>query len=172
MKALFYSIIVLFLYSCGQDKTNKTFHQSKDVETSVEKEQSFPIESAIDMLFLGHQIHCLSQELPLEFARICREDDNLAYDSINQNITIYGTTFHLNIHGQGFALMTSVQPDSKQIQKVREAISEFHGEESFEEEWHYSWLPFTDSTKTGKNYPVIHLRRVRSDEGGTVIIVN
>ena len=172
MRVFFYSIIVLCLYSCGQDKANKTLHHGKEVETSVQTEQSFPIESAIDILFLGHQIHCISKELPLEFARICREDNNLAYDSINQNITIYGTTFHLNIHGHGFALITSVQPDTKQIQKVREAISDFHGAENFVEDWHYSWLPFTDSTKIGKNYPVIHLRRVRSDEGGTVIIVN
>ena len=172
MKAFFYTAIVLFLYSCGQDKINKTLHNSKDADTSVQKKQSVPIESAIDMLFLGHPIQCLSRELPLEFAKICREDDNLSYDSINQNITLYGTTFHVNIHGQGFVLMTSVQPDTKQIQKVREAISDFHGEENFEEDWHYSWLPFTDSTKIGKNYPVIHLRRVRSEEGGTIIIVN
>ena len=69
-------------------------------------------------------------------------------------------------------LMTSVQPETRQIRVVRYAISKFHGKENFEEDNHYSWLPWTDSTKIGQNYPVIHLRRVHSDEGGTVIIVN
>lgn len=165
-------LIALFLFSCGQDKTNGSKHHYEDVITSVEKDKSSTKEPTINMLFLGHQIQCLMHELPLEFVRICREDENLSYDSIKQNVVIYGTTFHLNCNGNGFTLMTSVQPDTKQIQKVREAISRFHGEENYEEEWHYSWLPYTDSTKIGKNYPVIHLRRVRTEEGGTVIVVN
>ena len=174
MKALFCSLFILFLFSCSQDKTNGTLHHNlnKDVESSVEKTRTATIDESIDMLFLGHHIQCLREELPSEFARICREDDNLSYDSINQNVTIYGTTFHLNIHGRGFVLITSVQPYTKQIRKVRKAISKFHGEENFEEEWHYSWLPFTDSTKIGKPYPIIHLRRYRTEEGGTIIIVN
>ena len=69
-------------------------------------------------------------------------------------------------------LITSVQPDTKQMRIVRDAISKFHGEENFEEDYHYSWLPYTDSTNIGQNYPIIHLRRVLSEDGGTVIIVN
>jgi hypothetical protein len=72
---------------------------------------------------------------------------------------IYGTTFHINVnhHSQGFMLITSVQPDTKQMRIVRDANSKFHGEENFEEDYHYSWLPYTDSTKIGQNYPIIHL---------------
>ena len=142
---------------------------------SVEMTQYFRRQSPIDITFLGHQIQCLSEDLPTEFARISREDENLSFDSVTQNVVVYGTTFHLNCgRCRGFNLMTSVQPDTKQILKVREAISKFHGEANFEEEWHYSWLPYTDSTKKGTNYPVIHMRRVRTydDNGGTVIIVN
>lgn len=172
MKIVFCSLVVMFLFSCGQDKTKNSNH-NKEVKSYVEKEQSSSTESTVEMLFLGHYIRCLRQDLPLEFARICREDDNLSYDSINQNVTIYGTTFHINYlqSNHGFFLITSVQPDTKQIKKVREAISKFHGEENFEEDMHYSWLPFTDSTKRDKPYPVIHLRRIRSEEGGTAIIV-
>ena len=172
MKVLFCSLVAMFLLSCGQVKTN-TSHHNEEVKSSVEEEQSSSTESTVEMLFLGHYLRCLGHDLPLEFARICREDDNLSYDSINQNVTIYGTTFHINYlqSNHGFFLITSVQPDTKQIQKVRDAISKFHGEENFEEGMHYSWLPFTDSTKRDKPYPVIHLRRIRSEEGGTTINV-
>ena len=122
MKVVFCSLIVMFLFSCGQDKTKNSNH-NKEVKSYVEKEQSSSTESTVEMLFLGHYIRCLRQDLPLEFARICREDNSLSYDSINQNVTIYGTTFHLNYlqSNHGFFLLTSVQPDTKQIQKVREA---------------------------------------------------
>ena len=52
-------------------------------------------------------------------------------------------------------LITSVQPDTKQMRIVRDAISKFHGEENFEEDYHYSWLPYTDSTNIGQNYPFV-----------------
>ena len=124
------------------------------------------------LFFLGHEIRC--QNLITEFIKIDSTDVNLSFDSINQNMILYGTTFHLNYRndGRGFMLMSSVQPDTRHIRIVRDAISKFHGKENFEEDCHYSWLPFTDSTKIGQNYPVIHLRRAHSEEGGTVIIVN
>ena len=37
---------------------------------------------------------------------------------------------------------------------------------------HYKKGDEAITVKIGQNYPVIHLRRVRSEEGGTVIIVN
>lgn len=80
--------------------------------------------------------------------------------------------FHVNHNGGGLLLMSSVQPDTRGIKKVRKYISKFHGEENYVEPDHYSWLPYTDSTFIGKGYPIIHLRRVRSEEGGTAIIIN
>lgn len=163
-------LVFLICIGCG-NKSNNNEPELKDTIVVTPVPESYPGPS-IDMLFMGHEITCLSSELPQQFARISELDENLSYDSITQNIDFYGTTFRLNCFERGFMLMTSVQPDTKQIRKVRDAISKFHGEENFEEDCHYSWLPFTDSTKIGLNYPVIHLRSVRSEEGGTVIIVN
>ena len=126
------------------------------------------------IIFLGHEICYNMNDLSQQFARICSEDDNLIYDSLTQNITIYETTFHLNYHmkEKGFMLMSSVQPDAKQMHKVIKAISNYHGKEMLDEPNNYLWWPeLNDSIKSPKNYPYIRLRRVHSDEGGTVIIV-
>lgn len=175
MRSIFYLFISVLFFSCGGNKKEVV-----DLVTSTSKTDSLaccykePKANELNLQFLGHQIRCSNENLSREFVNMCNEDRNLSYDSINQNITLYGTTFHLNYsnRGKGFMLMTSVQPDSRQIKIVRDAISKFHGKENFEEDDHYLWLPFTDSTKMGQNYPIIHLRRVRSEEGGTAIIVN
>lgn len=176
MKPLLFFTLVLCLASCnkiGQSKTDKFIAQNDSV---IIEEVCDPKYGSVcyNLKFLGHDIICRENNIAQEFSRICSEDNNLSFDSIKQNVTICGTTFHLNYRNEnrGFVLMSSVQPDTRQIRIVRDAISKFHGKENFEEDCHYSWLPFTDSTKIGQNYPVIHLRRVRSEEGGTVIIVN
>lgn len=175
MKSLLFIVIALCMVSCHKKERSLTNNiiSSKDFD----KEQVCTPKNELrisTLKFLGHEIICSKNCIPQEFSRICAEDDNLSFDSVYQNVTVYGTTFHLNYSGDGsgFMLMTSVQPETRQIRVVRDAISKFHGEENFEEDNHYSWLPWTDSTKIGQNYPVIHLRRVHSDEGGTVIIVN
>ena len=173
IKLLIYSLFVSSLFSCGRENRNTSYSQKEDND-SVSLSSETQIAHDIDLRFLGHQIQCSNEELLQVFAEICTKDENLSFDSVSQNITLYGTTFHLNYsnHGDGLMLMTSVQPETRQIRVVRYAISKFHGKENFEEDNHYSWLPWTDSTKIGQNYPVIHLRRVHSEEGGTVIIVN
>lgn len=125
------------------------------------------------ILFLGHIID-MRKDLSNEFARICAEDKNLSFDNVHNNITIYGTTFHLNYneHRHGFVLMSSFQPDTRQIKTVRDAISKYHGEENIEEPNHYSWFSTEDSKKIGMTSLIIHLKRVRSSEGGTMITVS
>lgn len=175
MKSLLFIIIVICMVSCHKKDKSMTHNIISSNDPVKEKVCKLKNERGISTLkFLGHDIICSENNISKEFARISIEDNNLSFDSVNQNVTIYGTTFHLNYSSKvsGFMLMSSVQPDSRQIRIVRNAINKFHGKENFEEENHYSWLPFTDSTKIGQNYPVIHLRRVHSDEGGTVIIVN
>ena len=174
MKSLLFFVLVLCMASCHRKDQSMTNNLSsndsvKEIVNEPKNEQCIST-----LKFLGHDIICSKNSIPQELARICAKDDNLSFDSVNQNVTLYGTTFHLNYRNgvRGFLLMSSVQPDTRQIRIVRDAISKFHGKENFEEDWHYSWLPFTDSTKIDQNYPVIHLRRVHSEDGGTVIIVN
>lgn len=175
MKWLYFIVIVGCMFSCNKKEQALSDKVTTQID-STENKLNVSIEKLFYTVikFLGHELRIKNDNFLQEFSRICVEDDNLSLDSVNRNITIYGTTFHINVNrnSQGFMLMTSVLPDTKQIQIVKDAISKFHGEENFEEDYHYSWLPYTDSTLIGKNYPTIHLRRVHSKEGGTVIIVN
>ena len=175
MKSLLFIVLAMCMVSCHKKDNSLTNNIISSTDYVKEQGCNPKNEHRISTLkFLGHDIICSENCIPQEFSRICAEDGNLSFDSVNQNVTVYGTTFHLNYSsdGRGFMLMSSIQPESRQIRIVRNAISKYHGKENFEEDNHYSWLPFTDSTKIGQNYPIIHLRRVRSEEGGTVIIVN
>ena len=175
MKWLYFLVIVACLYSCNKKGRTTSNNITAQIDSTKNHLNVSMEESVCTVIkFLGHEIYIKDDNFLQEFSRICVEDDNLSLDSVNRNVTIYGTTFHINVnhHSQGFMLITSVQPDTKQMRIVRNAISKFHGEENFEEDYHYSWLPYTDSTKIGQHYPIIHLRRVRPEDGGTVIIVN
>jgi hypothetical protein len=166
-------ILTLTLFSCNKRHDWVEAPPQRDKDTLVAPLNAPQKQHATQGLrFLGHTLD-MRNDLSREFARICREDSHLTFDSITNNVTIYGTTFRLNYreNEDGFLLVSSVQPDNPQIKKVRDAISKFHGQENIEEDAHYSWLPFTAPTTMGQNLPVIHLRRVRSEEGGTVIIV-
>ena len=172
MKIIDYAFILWFLLSCSQGRSPQS--DSKD---HIDSTQIGHLASTIDVNLFGHHIHCAGEcdELVKEFERICQKDENLSFDTETHNINIYGTLFHLNMHKRdghlSFSFMSSVQPDSKQIKKVREGISKFHGKENFEEDGHYSWIPSISSDGSSLSDPIIHLRRVRSEEGGTVILV-
>jgi hypothetical protein len=173
MRLFFLFFVILTLLSCKRECNSVKEKTDNDSIVELENEAKTMHQCQV-LRFLGHTLD-FNKDISQEFARVCSEDNYLSFDSVTQNVTLYGTTFHLNYvnyhNNRGFILMTSAQPESRQIRIVRDAISKFHGKENFEEDYHYSWLPFTDSTKIGQNYPVIHLRRVRSEEGGTVIIV-
>ena len=175
MNWLYFIVIVGCMFSCNRKEQSTSDNVTTQID-STENKLNVSMEKSFYTVikFLGHELRIKNDNFLQEFSRICVEDDNLSLDSVNRNITIYGTTFHINVnrHSQGVMLITSVQPDTRQMRIVRDAISRFHGEENFEEDCHYSWLPYTDSTKIGQNYPIIHQRRVRSEDGGTVRIVN
>ena len=166
-------VLTLTLFSCNRrhELVDATPQWDKDTLVASLTEPQKQHRTQV-FHFLGHTLD-RRNDLSREFARICREDRNLTFDSITKNVTIYGTTFRLNYkdHEEGFLLVSSVQPDNPKIKRVRDAISKFHGKENFEEEAHYSWLPFTDATTEGQNLPIIHLRRVRSEEGGMIILI-
>lgn len=124
-----------------------------------------------NLFFLGHYICSSEDSVYSEMQNLYADDVDVMFDKQTGNIDICGTLFHVNLNRGGLILTSSVQPESRGIMKVRKYISKFHGEENYEEPEHYSWLPYTDSTLTGKNYPIIHLRRVRSEEGGTAIVI-
>lgn len=173
MRYLFASIIsislIVFVLGCTERHEQKQEASSDSI--SIEK-PDFSDVHKYNLYFLGHYIRCSEDSVYEEMEHLYANDVDIKFDKETGNIDICGTLFHVNHNKGGFVLMSSVQPGSRGIKKVRKYICKFHGQENYEEPDHYSWIPYTDSTLVGKNYPIIHLRRVRSEEGGTAIIVH
>ena len=172
MRYLFATIISLWLLSTVLGCSSKPEQKSESSDSITVKKPNHTEKETYNLFFLGHYIRCSEESVYSEMKHLYANDSDVLFDKETGNIDICGTLFHVNHNRGGLVLMSSVQPDTRGIKQVRKYISKFHGEENYEEPDHYSWLPYTDSTKIGQNYPVIHLRRVHSEEGGTVIIVN
>lgn len=167
------STIWLFvsISGCSAKQEAKTESASSN---SVKVEKSSSSERQIfRQYFLGHYMTCDQDSVYSELERVYADDPEVNFDMETGNIEICGILFHVNLSKQGNALslMTSVSPDSRGMKRVRKYISKYHGKEEYEEPGHYSWLPYTDSTLIGKDYPVIHLRGVHAEDGGTVIFI-
>lgn len=171
MKKLF--IITLYVIYVSTACTNKHEHKPETSSDSIKVEKpNYIVNKTYDLYFLGHYIRCSEDSLYSEMEHLYANDADILFDKQTGNIDICGILFHVNPNGGGLVLMSSVQPETKGINKVRKYINKFHGEENYVEPDHYFWLPYTDSTLIEKNYPIIHLRRVHSDEGGTAILVH
>lgn len=120
--------------------------------------------------FLGHDVVCEQDSLASEWAKACESDSNITIDLLSGNITLYGVTFHINESGKGsIALMSSVEPDSRQVQGLVKTISRFHGKAYDNEPYSYCWPSFYDERTPYQTN--IRLRRIRTDFGGTVIFI-
>lgn len=162
--------LIALLSSCKNVCGNKVV-RSPSGTVMVEKPRD-PRIKIYDLFFLGHYIRSSEDSLYSVMAQLYADDPNVMFDKETGNIDICGTLFHVN-HSQGaLYLMSSVQPGTSGIKKVRKYISRFHGEAHYEEPGHYSWPSYIDSTLIETNYSRVRLRRVRSAEGGTAIIVS
>lgn len=95
----------------------------------------------------------------------------MKYDSITGNVNLCGVVFHVNVYDGRMNLMTSVQPESRQMRKLVKAIAKNYGEpEIDEEEMVYLWASFLHQ-EGERNIPYIRIRRVHGDIGGTVMFL-
>lgn len=173
MKNLFATLTTIWLLAsvCGCSAKQETKTESTSSNSVKVEKSTFSEGEIFSQYFLGHYIICDHDSVYSELERVYADDPEVNFDKETGNIEICGVLFHVNKRRKisRLSLMTSVQPDSRRMKRVRKYISKFHGKEEYEEPGHYSWLPYLDSTLIGKNYPVIHLRGVHSEDGGTVI---
>lgn len=79
-----------------------------------------------------------------------------------------GVSWRINWVDNGVVMMTSVEPDSPLMKPVIDNMSKLLGEPFENEEYNLEWSAITYQ---GIDYK-IHLRRVRSEAGGTVVIID
>ena len=160
--------------ACSDGQSSKMKNNTDTIDTDTVnaaghfERTSVLIERGFNMFFLGHYIDCSSDSVYFAFNEAFAKDKNVSFNMKTGDITICGTTFHVN--EDGTILMSSVQPESKAMKKVVTYLNNFYGEAYEQSPEDYIWPAFRDSTMDEKRYPNIHLRRIRGEEGGTAII--
>lgn len=94
--------------------------------------------------------------------------DKIKYDSISGNVNLCSVVFHVNVYDGRMNLMTSVQPESRQMRKLVKAIAKNYGEPYIEENTSYHW-PSVLYPGVELEVPYIRIRRIHTDEGGSVM---
>lgn len=119
--------------------------------------------------FLGKPI-VINDKIYEQISAIAAQDKMLSYsDSI---IQIGNVRWCINLMSNNIVLMTSVQPDEPKMKQVVKYLTGIYGKPYEEEEdgydikWSSSDNP-SDIFRPGST--LVHLRRVRSEEGGTFL---
>ena len=118
--------------------------------------------------FLGKPI-VINDKIYKQISAIAAQDKMLSYsDSI---IQIGNVRWRINLMSDNIVLMTSVQPDDPKMIKVVKYLTVIYGkpyeeEDGYDIKWSSSDNP-SDIFRPGST--LVHLRRVRSEEGGTIL---
>ena len=119
--------------------------------------------------FLGKPI-VINDKIYEQISAIAAQDKMLSYsDSI---IQIGNVRWCINLMSDNIVLMTSVQPDEPKMKQVVKYLTGIYGkpyeveEDGYDIKWSSSDNP-SDIFRPGST--LVHLRRVRSEEGGTFL---
>ena len=174
MKKLLIVIVVGFVvglvYYVTRDEVNpvddETWHEEKEMQI-IERDPEYDTLSS----FLGKSI-VLNNSVYDQIAAIAREDKMLSYgDSV---LRIGKVRWRINYHEgkNSIMLMSFVEPDAPKMGPVIGYLKKIYGMPYAEDEvFDIKWSSSNDSSDVYKpGCTMVHLRRVRSDEGGTMII--
>ena len=119
--------------------------------------------------FLGKPI-VINDKIYDQISAIANQDKNLSYsDNI---IQIVDVRWRVNLMSGGIVLMTSVQPDNPKMKQVVKYLTGIYGKPYEDEEDGYDikWSSSDDLLDIFRpGCTLVHLRRIRSEEGGTII---
>ena len=120
--------------------------------------------------FLGKPI-VINDKIYEQISAIAAQDKKLSYsDSIIQIVNI---RWRVNLMSGSIVLMTSVQPDDPKMKQVVKYLTGIYGKPYEDEEDGYDikWSSSDDPLDVFRpDCTLVHLRRIRSEEGGTVLI--
>ena len=120
--------------------------------------------------FLGKPI-VISDNIYEQMSVVATQDKKLSYS--DSTIQIVNVRWRVNLMSGGIVLMTSVQPDDPKMKQVVKYLTGIYGkpyedeEDGYDIKWSSSDNP-SDIFRPGCT--LVHLRRVRSEEGGTSLI--
>ena len=121
--------------------------------------------------FLGKPI-VVNDKICEQISAIAAQDKKLSYsDSI---IQILNVRWRVNLMSGGIVLMTSVQPDDPMMKQVVKYLTGIYGKpyENEEDGYDIKWSSSDDPLNIFRpGCTLVHLRRIRSEEGGTCLIL-
>ncbi len=121
--------------------------------------------------FLGKSI-VINDKICEQISAIAAQDKKLSYsDSI---IQILNVRWRENLMSGGIVLMTSVQPDDPMMKQVVKYLTGIYGKpyENEEDGYDIKWSSSDDPLNIFRpGCTLVHLRRIRSEEGGTCLIL-
>ena len=174
-----YPVYMAHTGSCFVIKTSKSGEEyrvylGEEISEQINKELSNRksndvVEQDTISSFLGKPI-VINDKIYEQISAIAAQDKMLSYsDSI---IQIGDVRWRVNLKSDNIVLMTSVQPDDPKMIKVVKYLTGIYGkpyeyeENGYDVKWSSSDNP-SDIFRPGSTF--VHLRRVRSEEGGTFL---
>ena len=119
--------------------------------------------------FLGNPV-VINDSVIEQIAVVAQQDDKLSYsDSILQ---ICDVKWRINLIPEGVILFTSVNPDEPRMKQVINYLNGIYGKPyDDEEDFNFKWSSSPDPNDIFKGgSTLVHLRRVRSEVGGTFLM--
>lgn len=174
-----YPVYIAHTGSCFVIKTSKSgedyrAYLGKEVSEQIRKELNNRKSNDVvaqDTIssFLGKPI-VINDKIIEQISAIAAQDKMLSYsDSI---IQIGNVRWCINLMSDNIVLMTSVQPDEPKMKQVVKYLTGIYGkpyedeEDGYDIKWSSSDNP-SDIFRPGST--LVHLRRVHSEEGGTIL---
>ena len=174
-----YPVYIAHTGSCFVIKTSKSGEEyraylGEEVSEQINKELSNRKSNDVvaqDTIssFLGKPI-VINDKIYEQISATAAQDKMLSYsDSI---IQIGNVRWCINLMSDNIVLMTSVQPDEPKMKQVVKYLTGIYGkpyedeEDGYDIKWSSSDNP-SDIFRSGST--LVHLRRVRSEEGGTFL---
>ena len=171
MKRKFVGILILCIllgwlfYVYNDEEVSEQIHK----ELSNRKNNDGVAQDTISS-FLGKPI-VINDKIYDQISAIANHDKMLSYsDSI---IQIVDVRWRVNLMSGAIVLMTSVQPDDPKMKQVVKYLNSIYGKpyQDDEDGYNIKWSSSDDSLDEFRpDCTSVHLRRVRSEEGGTSLI--
>ena len=168
MKRMFVGILILCIllgwlfYVYHDENVSEQIH----MELNNRKNNDVIKQDTIS-LFMGKPI-VINDKIYDQISAISNHDKMLSYsDSI---IQIGDVRWRINLMSDGIVLLTSVQPDDPKMKQVVKYLTGIYGKPYEEDDYDIKWSSSdnpSDIFRPGST--LIHLRRVHSEEGGTIL---
>ena len=172
-----YPVYIAHTGSCFVIKTSKSGEEyraylGEEVSEQINKELSNRKSNDVvaqDTIssFWGKPI-VINDKIYEQISAIAAQDKMLSYsDSI---IQIGDVRWRINLMSDGIVLLTSVQPDDPKMKQVVKYLTGIYGKPYEEDDYDIKWSSSdnpSDIARPGSTF--VYLRRVHSEEGGTIL---